>query len=177
LLLKVAATEEATRPRIAVGEYVPLAVEWDCGPHLPLYWRPGDHVRSLVEVGLHPGTGAICSIRVVLPGEDVEILDEGVPAVDLAATSGRPLFETDRWRGLRFLDVHLLFTLILRRDSVTLRFAPPGLHSSDLASGDVRFHLSGEGTVVGLSVVGLTGAQMQQVRATVEWLRGQGAPF
>jgi hypothetical protein len=171
-MLRVVDIAEPAVETVTVGEYVPLTVEWkDLTPPTPAYWRPSADDRSLVEVGVHPETGRVCSITVVLPGAGVRLIDGVVPRLERPREHGHPVCDLAPWGTQWLLDEVVPFTITVDAHSVAVWFTPEEEAAFDLVSGTIVFHLSAERIILGVTVLEVPQAEMSRLRETLIWIQ------
>lgn len=97
-MLQVIGATDAGACSLVVDDYIPLS--WRCTQaHMPLYWRTGDLQTSLLEIGLVPESGMLCTITIVTAGGCL-CPTAGVTADYLARAqrrNGLPCCATDPW--------------------------------------------------------------------------------
>lgn len=171
-MLRLVEVAEPAAETMTTGEYVPLALEWKLfAPPAPLYWRATPDDRSLIEVGLHPETGRICSISVILPGTNITLRDDVVPQTLREEQLGHPVCDLARWEKGWISDESIRFRILVDAHSASVWFGDSDTAEIDLRSGSVRFHVSAERQVVGFTVLDLPAADLARMRATLSWIR------
>ena len=94
-MLKISGSKPDGQTHVLVDPYVPLKIELDSSSsETPLYWRAHTEDGSLVEVGLSPIDGSLCTVTLttISPSRVVrsKLRDEdrtseiGVPQVDMS---------------------------------------------------------------------------------------------
>lgn len=104
-MLKVVGVKEPSSAMIEFGEYVLLNVEFDNErlPTAPFYWRTGDFVGSLVEVGINRRSGAVAKIGLIAYGES-ELLSSAAEYWECVSIAGVPLLNVNDWSSDRYKD-------------------------------------------------------------------------
>lgn len=170
-MIRVREIGEARDVTVTIGEYVCLTLEWQASPLMePVYWRPGDHHGSLMEAGIHPETGILLSLSIVLPGDGVEVRGGPDAFPERRGVQGHPLIDLAPWGRKVRLDEIVPFRLIVYEHSVSIWFVSPDEAESDLVSERVRFHLSAGGEFAGITVQGILETEIGRLRETLAWL-------
>ncbi|MCI0996542.1 hypothetical protein [Pseudomonas corrugata] len=104
-MLKIIGIKEPSLARIEFGEYVPLNVEFDSEriPAAPFYWRVGDFLSSLVEVGINRRSGAIAKLELVVFDGVQTLFNEG-KYLEVNSIPGLPIMNVDDWPVDRYRD-------------------------------------------------------------------------
>ncbi len=155
-----------TLPQVQTDFYVPLDVTLPRTPGLvPIYWRTGDLQRTLIEVGLEPGSGLLVSVTATnVPTTWTR--DELQPPVRQPGEQGRPVMDIAQLQGA-FTDEPGPVLLYLGPDFVWLAFTEGTPHVRELLCGELRFLIGADDAWLGLVVGGLSPAQMKELRAGV----------
>ncbi len=138
-MLKVVGATSVDTCAVEMDGFVPLSFRCLGAPNVPIYWRTGNFDTSLLEIGLHPITGAICSVTVtsIDPSgflaarsglDDVRRTLPGMPFCDIAA-----------WPSDRFKDEAGDFTIEVGENSVTIWLAPLRSVDAMYEAGSARF--------------------------------------
>lgn len=173
-MLRVIGTDDGQAPRLVPDEYIPLEVRWDGPVKDRVYWRGGDHRRSLVEVGLLAESGRMSTITVVLAGDRLDSPSDPLPAPIRLPETGLPICDLGPLKGKHYLDVASPFTFVVRPDSLSIWFASPETVESELDCLPVRFHLSEKREIIGFSVLGLTDVETRRLKELVSLSRDEG---
>ena len=170
-MIRVVDIAEPPDVTVAADEYICLTLTWPADPvRMPVYWRPGDHKRSLIEVGIHPETGIPVSISIVLPGSDVEVQEGQAPLPVRLVEFGHPVFDLTPWGRDWLFTETIPFRIVVYAGSATVWFTPAEEAVSDLVAGRVRFHLSAGREFIGFSVHDLPETEIARLKETLAWL-------
>jgi hypothetical protein len=176
-MLRISGTEPAARPTLVkTDDYIPLDVDWGYDVTVPmLYWRTGNMVRSLVELGIQRESAAIVSITVTLADDQVRMAEEPRPHVP--EEHGHPVCDVDRWRGddgsgwkeWVFVDEPGPFDLSIHGDRVRIWFDEVNPVARAIVSGRARFYLSASGDLLGISIDGVGKDDREAIVDSVAW--------
>jgi len=174
-MLRISGTEPAGRPAVVrTDDHIPLDVSWGYDAALPmLYWRSGDPVWSLVEVGVQRESAAIVSITVPLAGALVRVAAE--PEPDVPEEHGHPVCDVRRWwdddrsawKEWHCVDEPGLFHLSVHGDRVRVSFASDEPVARAVVSGSTRFELSARGDLLAVSIGGVGTEDRERMVETV----------
>ncbi|RON53981.1 hypothetical protein [Pseudomonas frederiksbergensis] len=152
-MLKVVSVKEPSSTRIEFGEYVLLNVEFDNErlPPAPFYWRTGDFVGSLVEVGINRKSGAVAKVGLIAYGEPKSLFSESKywGGVSIA---GIPILNVDGWPIDRYKDEVGYFTVEESELCFVLLFSPDNAVQSVYESFGVRFGVNSNYDLVWIAV-------------------------
>lgn len=168
-MLKLTGFKSDGQAHVEVDPYVPLTVELHSkGAETPLYWRGRTEEGSLVEVGLSPIDGSLCSITLTSIsrerversglGHAVQTSEVGVPQVDMSIwpVQRREFAEN-------FVDEEVALQLLLGESTATVCFSrrsePISWHQLD----DVLFGVTEEGFLCCIEVKGLSEEQIATI--------------
>src|SRR5690606_5032506 len=152
----------------------PLTVELDSsGAETPLYWRGRTEEGSLVEVGLSPIDGSLCSItltsisrqRVVRSGLGYEVQagEVGVPKVDMS------LWPPQRREfAENFVDEEVPLQLLLGESTATVCFSRCSEPVSWQQLDNILFGVTEEGFLCCVEVRGLSEEQIATIVEAAE---------
>jgi hypothetical protein len=139
-MLKVVGVKESSPARIELGEYVLLNVEFDNErlPAAPFYWRTGDFLRSLVEVGINRRSGALAKVGLVVYGESA-LLSNEAEYWEYVSIVGIPLLNVDDWPADRYKDEPGYLAVAESNTCLLISFSPDKTVDSVCESDGVRF--------------------------------------
>lgn len=135
-MLRVVGSVSADDCWIVMDEYVPLRLRCSHKPDVPIYWRTGNFDTSLLEVGLHPDTGAICTVTVT--GTDLfdpsgfRVMPNATSASAMSRIRGMPICNIAGWPSDpfierfrdRFKDEPGPFTVTVGRNNIVVWLGP-----------------------------------------------------
>jgi hypothetical protein len=173
-MLKVSGSKPDGQARVEVDPYVPLTVELDSsGAETPLYWRGRTEEGSLVEVGLSPTDGSLCSMtltsisreRVVRSGLGYQIHagEFGVPRVDISLWSGNRLEFAEN-----FFDEMVPLHLLLGESTATVCFSRYPDPVSWQQLDNILFGVTEKGFLCCIEVRGLSEVQIATIVEAVD---------
>ncbi|WP_437728375.1 hypothetical protein [Sorangium sp. So ce861] len=139
---------------ISVDRHVPLQIQWGSHASPLIHWRTGDLSRTLLEIGVDPSTGVICTLTLVLPGPVEQARAEaslaglvaipGIPVTNLIGTCEAYLDEPKALRVLR------------GRQSLMLDIGGRGTISKVMTTSRIRFGVDQHGELAAIEVFNLT---------------------
>lgn len=168
-MLKVIGCVPSGRATVEIDTYVPLTVELGgSGPATPLFWRGRTEEGSLVEVGLSPIDGSLCSItlasisreRLVRGGLGyrVQAGEVGIPKIDLS------LWPLQRREFVdNFVDELVPLQVLLGKSAVAVCFSPSSEPVAWQELDDIRFGVTEEGLFCYVEVRGLSEEQIATI--------------
>jgi hypothetical protein len=144
-----------------------VSVEWPAASsEPPYYWRTGDFRRSLLEIGLHPATGQLISIGLILVDElrawstvlpDLNIIPERIE-------NSVPICDRARWSDTnRFVDEIGALDVWLGTNRLLLRFGEADSQRS-IQSGQVQFGITQQGDLAAIQINNLTNSDVSAIR-------------
>lgn len=120
-------------------DYVPFNVEWKHNQskyrHPLIFWRSGDIMKSLVEIGLDSISGMVRSLTLVLSSEN-SIINEIFTIGEV--TSGRPVFDISTFNE-HYFDYIQSFSVIVMLNSVIINFSDKEVIRNIGNKGDIVF--------------------------------------
>lgn len=152
-MLKVIGSKEPSSATVEFGEYVPLTVEFNDErlPAAPFYWRIGNFVNSLVEIGINRQSGAVAKIGLVAYSES-DLLSKSFDFLNVRCTAGLPVIDTDGWPNDRYKDEVDFFTVAENVSCVLLCFSPDRVASIVYSSDGVRFGVNINNDLIWIAV-------------------------
>lgn len=168
-MLKVSGSKPDGQAHVEVDPYVPLTVELDCsGPETPLYWRGRTEEGSLVEVGLSPIDGSLCSITLTSISRE-RVVRSGLGYRVQAGEVGIPQIDMSLWPGQRrefadnFVDEVVPLQLLLGESTATVCFSRSSEPVSWQQLDNLLFGVTEEGFLCCIEVRGLSEEQMATI--------------
>lgn len=167
----------AVPAEIECDGYVPLVIRFDgyYGPDswAPIYWRTGDFEHSLVEIGVNPSSGAICSVILVcLPGIESTALLKPT----LSSTPGLPGAALYQWHAKSQSIEALVRIDCNQRVAGSLVDRELTLIFGDIASGELKgvrcdrvtFLIDTAKNLRGLQIADLSHEECENLRFTLD---------
>ncbi|WLG46432.1 hypothetical protein [Pseudomonas sp. FP1740] len=139
-MLRVVGVKEPSSVIVEFGQYVLLNVEFckEQVPAAPFYWRVGNFVDSLVEIGLNRSSGAIAKVGLIAYGEsDFLVSDEDY--LKCVSVAGLPMFNIDGWPSDRYRDEVGFLSVAENEVCLVLQFSLDRVVSRVYDSCGVRF--------------------------------------
>jgi hypothetical protein len=167
-LLLVKAVQAGHEAQVDLDDLV-VRAEWpSTGEEPPRYWRTGDFRTSLLEVGIHPRTGGLVSLTLVLAKELLESGPDASKLEDIATSvvQGVPEFDVSSWApNGQFLDEKRDLRVFVGNDRLSIEcdHRPPRVRC--IQSGRVLFGVNETGTCYAVQIAGLSDQEMRAIRS------------
>ncbi|MCG6575932.1 hypothetical protein EGM97_14585 [Pseudomonas sp. AF32] len=152
-MLKIVGVKEPSLAMVEFGEYVPLNVEFDSEriPAAPFYWRTGDFLNSLVEIGINRRSGAIAKLGLIV-FDGSEPLFNGEKYLEGSSIDGLPILNVDDWPVDRYRD-ELGYVAVMENDyCLCILFSPDDIVEFVYESGKVRFGVNSSCDLVWIAI-------------------------
>ncbi|HET6383030.1 MAG TPA: hypothetical protein VFJ58_06525 [Armatimonadota bacterium] len=175
-MLSVMGVHAARETAFEFDPYVPLVFRcFDTADDVPLYWIAGNSHDQLMEVGLHPLTGAICKVVATSLGREIvhsndshsrhPVIAQGVPICDVSGWDWDPYRSND---GARFREEALPFCVVLGRDFLSIAIEKGGPANGYYRAGRMLFGVDSQNDVCRWDFTSLSPQEITNVRAAAQ---------
>lgn len=147
-MLKVVSCTSYSDANVKFDEYIPITFK--ClseNTPVPLYWRFGDFERSLMEIGIHPNTGALTKI-VLTKFNNIFRSDGGEEFLTIPGTEGVPVFDISSWPDDRFKDEMGVLDVYVGDSFFYIKFLESFITCKVLSVNNVSFGLDGSSNLL-----------------------------
>jgi hypothetical protein len=145
---------------LKIDEYVPFSFRcMDITTAAPLYWRTGDFKQSLIEVGLDPVSGVLCTIKVPLLGQ-ISLTPSRCTEPSRQATIELPVCD---WPKNRFKDEPCDLHTTIGNGFVSIQFTQPMDIEKTFQIDRLAIHVSPKGEICGITFFDLTEDELTMV--------------
>ncbi len=151
--------------RIEIDMYVAVDVvfgQWYGAPLPAIYWRRGDFIHSLMELGVAPRSGVIRSVTLTLPGH-VSWDPACCPPSGAPDQAGVPVFDVAGWPESGFRDEPGQLDVCVSEDRIRMTFSPMAV-SQWVVCGRVRFGVNQDSDLAAVEVTNLAQDDMRTLR-------------